>query len=145
MPDKVRHTLVALTTPYQNVQNPRIPQQYTNHINSIAAKTLKEEKLVKKLLFVLPCLASPPFYHFYPLLQSNKTSTVPTSFFLLQGNFVLPSLFSFLLIVFIYFFLHVFYSSSLFYTSLFSYSLVSSLSPPRTHAHRLQTTKFQLC
>lgn len=91
-------------------------------------------------MFVLPCLASSPFYHFYPLLQSNKTSTVPTSFFLLQGNFVLPSLFSFLLIVFIYFFLHVFYSSSLFSISLFSYSLVSSLSPPRTHAHRLQTS-----
>lgn len=133
------HILVALT-PHQNVQNPRTSQHYTNYINSIAAKTLREEKLVKKLLFILPCLASPPFYQFYPLLQSNKTSTVPTSFSLFQGNFVLPSLFSFLLIVFIFFFLHVFYSSSLFYISLFSYSPVSSLSPPQTHTHRLQTT-----
>lgn len=90
---------------------------------------------MKKLLFVLPCLASPPFYHFYPWLQSNKTSTVPASFSLLQGNFVLPSLFSFLLIVLNYFFLHVFHSSSLFYISLFSYSPVSSLSPPQTHTH----------
>lgn len=112
-----------------------MPRYYTNHINSIAAETLREEKLVKKLLFVLPCLASPHFYHFYPSLQSNKTSTVPTSFSLLQGNFVLPSLFSFLHIVFIYFFLHVFYSSSLFYISPFSYSPVSSLSPSQTHTH----------
>lgn len=131
---QVGNILVPLT-PHQNVQNPRMPQYYTNHINSIAAETLREEKLVKKLLFVLPCLASPHFYHFYPSLQSNKTSTVPTSFSLLQGNFVLPSLFSFLHIVFIYFFLHVFYSSSLFYISPFSYSPVSSLSPSQTHTH----------
>lgn len=67
---QVGHILVALT-PNQNVQNPRTSQHYKNHINSTAAKTLREEKLVKKLLFVLPCLASPPFYHFYPWLQSN--------------------------------------------------------------------------
>lgn len=68
---QVGHILVALSS-HQNVQNPRMPQHYANHTKNIAAKTVREEKLVKKLLFVLPCLASPPFYHFYPWLQSNK-------------------------------------------------------------------------
>lgn len=142
--DKARSCVSSKTHPCC----PHPPPKCAKSNHSITQTTLivllpkhwERKILWKKLLFVLPCLASLPFHHFYPSLQSNKTSIVRTSFFLLQGTFVLPSLFSFLLIVFIYFFLHVFHSSSLFYISFFSYSLVSSLSPPRTHTHRLQTT-----
>lgn len=42
---QVGNILVPLT-PHQNVQNPGMPQHYTNHINSMAAETLREEKLV---------------------------------------------------------------------------------------------------
>lgn len=59
---------------------------------------------------------------------------MPTSFSLLQGHFLLPYLASSLLSSPTSF-LYVFYLSSLFYISLFSYSPMSSPPPPWTHTH----------
>lgn len=123
-------TIVAHTS-YQNVQNPRMPWCYTSHTNNIAAKTLREEKLVKKLLFVLPPLflssTFPPQYRVInpaPCLLHSPSCKVIFSYLLYLASSLFSSPTSFL---------YVFYLSSLFYISLFSYSPMSP--PPRTHTH----------
>lgn len=61
---QVGHILVALSS-HQNVQNPRMPQHYTNDTKNIAAKTAREEKTCEKA-FV--CFALFSLSSFLPLL-----------------------------------------------------------------------------